>query len=131
MKSRTEHDSFGAIAVPADRLWGAQTQRSLQHFDISGERQPMALIHALARIKSACARVNHANGLLPARTAQAIMSAADEILCGQHDEEFPLRVWQTGSGTQTNMNQRAARRHSWRGAAGAPQRRGEQEPVEQ
>ncbi len=65
MKSRTEHDSFGAIAVPADRLWGAQTQRSLQHFDISGERQPMALIHALARIKSACARVNHANGLLP------------------------------------------------------------------
>ncbi|MGL6510303.1 class II fumarate hydratase [Aeromonas hydrophila] len=104
MKSRTEHDSFGAIAVPADRLWGAQTQRSLQHFDISGERQPMALIHALARIKSACARVNHANGLLPARTAQAIMSAADEILCGQHDEEFPLRVWQTGSGTQTNMN---------------------------
>ncbi len=64
----------------------------------------MALIHALARIKSACARVNHANGLLPARTAQAIMSAADEILCGQHDEEFPLRVWQTGSGTQTNMN---------------------------
>ncbi|WP_421152894.1 class II fumarate hydratase [Aeromonas dhakensis] len=104
MKSRSEHDSFGAIAVPADRLWGAQTQRSLQHFDISGERQPMALIHALARIKSACARVNHAKGLLPARTAQAIMSAADEILCGQHDEEFPLRVWQTGSGTQTNMN---------------------------
>lgn len=104
MKSRSEHDSFGEIAVPADRLWGAQTQRSLQHFDISGERQPMALIHALARIKSACARVNHAKGLLPARTAQAIMSAADEILCGQHDEEFPLRVWQTGSGTQTNMN---------------------------
>jgi fumarate hydratase class II len=64
----------------------------------------MELIHALARIKSACARVNHAKGLLPARTAQAIISAADEVLCGQHEEEFPLRVWQTGSGTQTNMN---------------------------
>ncbi len=104
MTTRIEHDSFGEIAVPADRLWGAQTQRSLHHFDISGERQPMELIHALARIKSACARVNHAKGLLPARTAQAIMSAADEVLCGQHEEEFPLRVWQTGSGTQTNMN---------------------------
>lgn len=104
MTTRIEHDSFGEIAVPAERLWGAQTQRSLRHFDISGERQPMELIHALARIKSACARVNHAKGLLPARTAQAIMSAADEVLCGQHGEEFPLRVWQTGSGTQTNMN---------------------------
>ncbi|MCX7132559.1 class II fumarate hydratase [Aeromonas sp.] len=104
MTTRIEHDSFGEIAVPAERLWGAQTQRSLHHFDISGERQPMELIHALARIKSACARVNHAKGLLPARTAQAIMSAADEVLCGQHGEEFPLRVWQTGSGTQTNMN---------------------------
>lgn len=104
MTTRIEHDSFGEIAVPAERLWGAQTQRSLHHFDISGERQPMELIHALARIKSACARVNHAKGLLPARTAQAIMSAADEVLYGQHGEEFPLRVWQTGSGTQTNMN---------------------------
>ncbi|MEN9533245.1 MAG: class II fumarate hydratase [Aeromonas popoffii] len=104
MTTRIEHDSFGEIAVPAERLWGAQTQRSLHHFDISGERQPMELIHALARIKSACARVNHAKGLLPARTAQAIISAADEVLCGQHEEEFPLRVWQTGSGTQTNMN---------------------------
>ncbi|MCW0504166.1 class II fumarate hydratase [Aeromonas piscicola] len=104
MTIRIEHDSFGGIEVPAERLWGAQTQRSLHHFDISGERQPMELIHALARIKSACARVNHAKGLLPARTAQAIMSAADEVLCGQHGEEFPLRVWQTGSGTQTNMN---------------------------
>ncbi|WP_314927512.1 class II fumarate hydratase [Aeromonas piscicola] len=104
MTTRIEHDSFGEIAVPAERLWGAQTQRSLHHFDISGERQPMELIHALARIKSACARVNHAKGLLPARTAQAIMSAADEVLCGLHEEEFPLRVWQTGSGTQTNMN---------------------------
>ena len=104
MDIRMERDSLGEIAVPADRLWGAQTQRSLHHFNISGERQPMEIIHALARIKSACARVNHALGLLPARKAQAIMAAADEILCGLHDAEFPLMVWQTGSGTQTNMN---------------------------
>ncbi|MNH79887.1 Fumarate hydratase class II [compost metagenome] len=104
MTVRIEHDSFGDIEVPAARLWGAQTQRSLQHFNISGERQPMEIIHALARIKSACARVNHALGLLPARKAQAIMAAADEVLCGLHDAEFPLMVWQTGSGTQTNMN---------------------------
>ncbi|BBS88419.1 class II fumarate hydratase [Aeromonas media] len=104
MTVRIEHDSFGDIEVPAARLWGAQTQRSLQHFNISGERQPMEIIHALARIKSACARVNHTLGLLPARKAQAIMAAADEVLCGLHDTEFPLMVWQTGSGTQTNMN---------------------------
>ncbi|MCY9820723.1 class II fumarate hydratase [Aeromonas media] len=104
MTVRIEHDSFGDIEVPAARLWGAQTQRSLHHFNISGERQPMEIIHALARIKSACARVNHALGLLPARKAQAIMAAADEVLCGLHDAEFPLMIWQTGSGTQTNMN---------------------------
>nr|MBP8268675.1 class II fumarate hydratase [Aeromonas sp.] len=104
MTTRIEHDSLGEIAVPVDRLWGAQTQRSLHHFNISGERQPREIIHALARIKSACARVNHALGLLPARKAQAIMAAADEILRGLHDAEFPLMVWQTGSGTQTNMN---------------------------
>lgn len=104
MDIRMERDSLGEIAVPAARLWGAQTQRSLHHFNISGERQPMEIIHALARIKSACARVNHALGLLPARKAQAIMAAADEVLCGLHDAEFPLMVWQTGSGTQTNMN---------------------------
>ncbi|MNF56049.1 Fumarate hydratase class II [compost metagenome] len=104
MDIRMERDSLGEIAVPAQRLWGAQTQRSLHHFNISGERQPLELIHALARIKSACARVNHAQGLLAARKAQAIMAAADEVLCGQHDAEFPLMVWQTGSGTQTNMN---------------------------
>ncbi len=104
MTIRIEHDSLGEIAVPVDRLWGAQTQRSLHHFNISGERQPREIIHALARIKSACAMVNHALGLLPARKAQAIMAAADEVLCGLHDAEFPLMVWQTGSGTQTNMN---------------------------
>ncbi|WP_349921234.1 class II fumarate hydratase [Aeromonas veronii] len=104
MSIRMERDSLGEIAVPADRLWGAQTQRSLHHFNISGERQPIEIIHALARIKSACARVNHDLGLLPARKAQAIMAAADEVLAGLHGGEFPLMVWQTGSGTQTNMN---------------------------
>ena len=104
MATRIEHDSFGSIAVPSERLWGAQTQRALHHFDISGERQPSELICALARIKYACARVNHTLGLLAARKAQAIMAAADEILCGHHGDEFPLMVWQTGSGTQTNMN---------------------------
>ncbi|MGY3859864.1 class II fumarate hydratase [Aeromonas intestinalis] len=104
MSIRMERDSLGEIAVPADRLWGAQTQRSLHHFNISGERQPIEIIHALAHIKSACARVNHDLGLLPARKAQAIMAAADEVLAGLHGGEFPLMVWQTGSGTQTNMN---------------------------
>lgn len=104
MNIRMERDSLGEIAVPADRLWGAQTQRSLHHFNISSEHQPTEIIHALAHIKSACARVNHSLGLLAARKAQAIMAAADEVLRGQHEGEFPLMVWQTGSGTQTNMN---------------------------
>ncbi|MGY3943979.1 class II fumarate hydratase [Aeromonas tecta] len=104
MNIRMERDSLGEIAVPANQLWGAQTQRSLHHFNISGERQPQEIIHALAHIKSACARVNHDLGLLAARKAQAIMTAADEVLRGQHEDEFPLMVWQTGSGTQTNMN---------------------------
>lgn len=102
--SRTEHDSFGAIEVPVDRLWGAQTQRSLQHFDISGERMPAELIHALAQVKRAAARVNQRLGLLDAAKARAIVAAADEVIAGQHSQEFPLVVWQTGSGTQTNMN---------------------------
>ena len=104
MKTRTENDSFGPIEVPADRLWGAQTQRSLQNFDISGERQPRELIHALAQIKRASATVNLALGLLDQHKAQAIMAAADEVIAGRHEGEFPLVVWQTGSGTQTNMN---------------------------
>ncbi len=104
MTTRTEHDTFGPIAVPADRLWGAQTQRSLQNFDISGERQPREIIRALAQVKRASARVNQALGLLAADKADAIVGAADEVLAGQHDAEFPLVVWQTGSGTQTNMN---------------------------
>jgi fumarate hydratase class II len=101
---RIEHDSFGDIRVPADRLWGAQTQRSLEHFRISGERMPAELIHALALVKRACARVNQELGELDGTKAGAIAAAADEVLAGRHAAEFPLVVWQTGSGTQTNMN---------------------------
>src|SRR4051812_27427225 len=101
---RTERDTFGPIDVPASRLWGAQTQRSLQNFRISGERMPAALVHALVLVKKAAALVNVDLGLLDARKAQAIVAAADEVLAGRHPDEFPLVVWQTGSGTQTNMN---------------------------
>jgi fumarate hydratase class II len=101
---RTERDSFGAVEVPADRLWGAQTQRSLEHFDISSERMPKEIMLALAVAKSACARVNCDLGLLPKDKATAIGAAAEEVLFGRHDHEFPLSVWQTGSGTQSNMN---------------------------
>lgn len=104
MNTRTEHDTFGPIDVPADHLWGAQTQRSLQNFDISGERQPREIIRALVQVKRASAHVNRALGLLAAAQAEAIVAAADEVLAGQHDAEFPLVVWQTGSGTQSNMN---------------------------
>jgi fumarate hydratase class II len=102
--SRIEKDTFGPIEVPADRLWGAQTQRSLEHFAISTERMPQELIVALAHVKHACAAVNLELAALPADKAQAIMQAADEVIAGRHDAEFPLSVWQTGSGTQTNMN---------------------------
>ena len=101
---RTERDTFGDIAVPADRLWGAQTQRSLQHFDISTERMPPELVRALAQVKRAAATVNAALGQLDARKAEAIVAAADEVIAGRHAGEFPLSVWQTGSGTQSNMN---------------------------
>ena len=104
MQTRTERDTFGPIEVPADRLWGAQTQRSLQNFDISGERQSREMIKALAQVKRAAAVVNHALGLQPTAVTDAITAAADEVIAGQHAEEFPLVVWQTGSGTQTNMN---------------------------
>jgi fumarate hydratase class II len=101
---RIERDTFGEIRVPADRLWGAQTQRSLENFRISGERMPLELIRALALVKRSCARVNLELKSLPADKANAIAKAADEVLEGKHDGEFPLVVWQTGSGTQTNMN---------------------------
>jgi len=102
--TRLETDSFGPIEVPAERLWGAQTERSRRYFRISGERMPLAVIHALALAKRSAARVNRALGLLDAKKAEAIERAADEVLAGRHDEEFPLVVWQTGSGTQSNMN---------------------------
>ena len=101
---RTETDSFGEIAVPADRLWGAQTQRSLHFFAIGGETMPYPLIEALVRVKRAAATVNVELGELEPRVGAAIVSAADEVLAGRHPGEFPLSIWQTGSGTQTNMN---------------------------
>ncbi len=102
--TRLEKDSFGPIEVPAERLWGAQTERSRRFFRISSERMPLAVIHSLALAKRSAARVNRSLGLLDARKAEAIERAADEVLAGRHDEEFPLVVWQTGSGTQSNMN---------------------------
>ena len=104
MNYREERDTMGIVQVPASALWGAQTQRSIQNFKISGERMPAALIHALALIKRAAASVNRDLGLLDASTAAVIIEAADEVISGRHDAEFPLVVWQTGSGTQTNMN---------------------------
>jgi fumarate hydratase class II len=101
---RIERDTFGEIEVPAQALWGAQTQRSLRHFRISHERQPSELIQALAQVKRCAAEVNRDLGQLPPEKANAILTAADEILAGRHDDQFPLVVWQTGSGTQTNMN---------------------------
>jgi fumarate hydratase class II len=101
---RMERDTFGEIAVPVARLWGAQTQRSLQNFKISTEKQSPELITAIAVIKRAAAEVNLELGVLPEDKARAIMQAADEVIEGRHADEFPLAVWQTGSGTQTNMN---------------------------
>ncbi len=104
MQIREERDTMGVVEVPAEALWGAQTQRSLQNFKISNERMPVALIHALAKVKRAAAKVNHDLGLLNAASAAAIIEAADEVIAGHFDDQFPLVVWQTGSGTQTNMN---------------------------
>ncbi|MBK9160457.1 MAG: class II fumarate hydratase [Nitrosomonadales bacterium] len=104
MTSRTERDSFGEIEVPAERLWGAQTQRSLHYFHISTEKMPDEVVIALAEVKRACALVNRDLGLLDEAKVTAIMQAADEVLAGQHAQEFALSVWQTGSGTQSNMN---------------------------
>lgn len=101
---RIEKDTFGPIEVPADKLWGAQTERSLHHFSISTERMPEDLIRALVLVKKAAAKVNSEMGALKPEKAKAIIAAADEVLEGKHREEFPLFVWQTGSGTQTNMN---------------------------
>ena len=102
--TRKERDSFGTIDVPAAHLWGAQTQRSIGHFDISGERVPLEIVRALVQVKRASALVNRRLGTLAANKSEAIVAACDEVLAGEHAEEFPLLVWQTGSGTQSNMN---------------------------
>src|SRR6201991_2998346 len=102
--TRTETDSFGPIEVPSDRYWGAQTQRSRQNFRIGNDRMPIAIIHALGIVKLASAETNRELGLLDARRAGAIARAAREVIEGKLDDQFPLVVWQTGSGTQTNMN---------------------------
>ncbi|MEO0387775.1 MAG: lyase family protein, partial [Pseudomonadota bacterium] len=102
--TRTETDSFGPLEVPADKYWGAQTQRSLMNFPIGWEKQPVALVRALGVIKQACAKANTASGKLPSEIGQAIQTAAAEVVAGKLDDNFPLVVWQTGSGTQSNMN---------------------------
>ncbi|WP_226780742.1 class II fumarate hydratase [Oceaniglobus trochenteri] len=102
--TRTETDSFGPLEVPADKYWGAQTQRSILNFPIGWEKQPVAIVRALGVIKQACAMANKAAGALDADKADAIITAASEVVAGKLDDNFPLVVWQTGSGTQSNMN---------------------------
>src|SRR6202521_1624022 len=102
--TRTETDSFGEIEVPADRYWGAQTERSIENFKIGGERLPKPLVRALGHVKLAAARVNKTMGLIEAKLADAIAKAAEEVAAGKLDEHFPLVVWQTGSRTPSNMN---------------------------
>src|SRR5690606_12669306 len=103
-ETRTETDSFGPLEVPADRYWGAQTQRSLRNFPIGWEKQPVAIVRALGVVKKACAEVNVAQGKLDPKLGEAIAAAAQEVIDGKWDDHFPLVVWQTGSGTQSNMN---------------------------
>src|ERR1700758_3822608 len=102
--TRRETDSMGAIEVPADRYWGAQTQRSLVHFSIGDDRMPKRVYHAYGYVKKAATLINAAAGRLPQWKADAIVRAAEETIAGKLDEHFPLYVWQTGSGTQSNMN---------------------------
>src|SRR6202045_4796407 len=102
--TRTETDSFGPVEVPADPYWGAQTERSRQNFRIGKDRMPLAIVHALGIVKLAAAETNRDMGLLDQRRAGAIIRAAREVIDGKLDDHFPLVVWQTGSGTQTNMN---------------------------
>src|SRR5499427_9596198 len=101
---RKESDSLGEIEVPAEHYWGAQTERSLIHFSIGDDRMPKAVYHAYGYVKKAAALVNAAGGRLDPALAEAIVAAADEVIEGKLDSEFPLYVWQTGSGTQANMN---------------------------
>ncbi|ATG35422.1 MULTISPECIES: class II fumarate hydratase [Phaeobacter] len=102
--TRTETDSFGPLEVPANKYWGAQTQRSIMNFPIGWEKQPVAIVRALGVIKQACAMANKASGKLDAKIADAVIEAAGEVIEGKFDDNFPLVVWQTGSGTQSNMN---------------------------
>src|SRR5271154_4421603 len=102
--TRVEHDSLGTLEVPADALWGAQTQRAIQNFPPSGLRMPREFIRALALIKQAAAGANAKLGDLPAAVARAIQEAAREVAAGRYDHEFPVDVFQTGSGTSSNMN---------------------------
>ena len=104
MEFRTEHDSMGEVRVPADALWGAQTQRSLENFPIGDQTMPKEVVRALALVKKAAAQANAELGVLDQTVASLIEEAADEVLAGEHDDAFPLKVWQTGSGTQSNMN---------------------------
>src|SRR5215467_12006915 len=102
--TRTETDSLGSVEVPADHYWGAQTQRSLLHFNIGNDRMPTEVYHAYGYVKKAAAMVNGRAGRLPTWKADLIATVADEVIAGKLDSEFPLYVWQTGSGTQSNMN---------------------------
>ena len=102
--TRTETDSFGPLEVPSDKYWGAQTQRSIMNFPIGWEKQPVAIVRALGVIKQACAMANKASGKLDAKIGDAVIQAAGEVIEGKFDDNFPLVVWQTGSGTQSNMN---------------------------
>ncbi|MCP9483005.1 class II fumarate hydratase [Shimia sp. CNT1-13L.2] len=102
--TRTETDSFGPLEVPSDKYWGAQTQRSIMNFPIGWEKQPVAIVRALGVIKQACAMQNKATGKMDAKIADAVIQAASEVVAGKFDDNFPLVVWQTGSGTQSNMN---------------------------
>lgn len=104
MQTRIEHDTMGDVAVPADAMWGAQTQRSLENFKIGHERMPRAMIRAMGLVKKAAAMTNASLQQIPAELAEYIVQAADEVIAGDWDSQFPLVVWQTGSGTQSNMN---------------------------
>ena len=103
-KNRYEYDSFGSIEVPEDRYWGAQTARSLLYFNIGFDQMPSSMIRAFGILKKSAAEVNARLGKLDPAKAKLIIQAADEVISGQLDDHFPLRIWQTGSGTQTNMN---------------------------
>jgi fumarate hydratase class II len=127
MATRTETDSMGPIEVDAERYWGAQTQRSLEHFRIGGERMPPELVHALAVIKQAAAQVNCELGVLPEAKARWIAQAAEQVVRGELDGEFPLVVWQTGSGTQSNMNANEVIANRANELAGSP--RGAKHPI--